>query len=335
MPTFAVQRRGALSRVIWGPHLHRARDRTAAMHDERPIGRFSWHSWAVTLSQKAPLDATASTGGEGSSESSTQAVVPPPLPITAFATTVSKSDGAPPPSMVDPTTALQTLDTLDKLAAANANVELASVEDVMDILSVVPPPLPPEAIQPVVVPIPKALDPEDALEALEWKTEGEADESASAEAKPLASAPPTAPTEASGAPTADVAKEGGEAKAATDDELTGAERRTKPRLKLDLEISLTSETHVFVGLTGDISTGGVFVPTYQLKPIGSLIDIEFTLPTGLVQAKGEVRWIREQSDYAPPGIGIAFLELPTEDRERIETFCRLRSPTYYDIETDG
>ncbi|MFO0675253.1 MAG: TIGR02266 family protein [Polyangiaceae bacterium] len=115
----------------------------------------------------------------------------------------------------------------------------------------------------------------------------------------------------------------------------GSERRTTPRLKMDLEVSLTSESHVFVGLMGDVSTGGVFVPTYELKPRGAIIEIEFTLPSGLVQVKGEVRWIREQSDHAPPGLGIAFVDLTDDVRERIEAFCRQRAPTYYDIESDG
>jgi uncharacterized protein (TIGR02266 family) len=110
------------------------------------------------------------------------------------------------------------------------------------------------------------------------------------------------------------------------------ERRSTPRVALEIEVSLTSEAYFFVGLTGDVGAGGVFVPTYQLRPVGSMIDMEFTLPEGKVQARGRVRWVREARDGMPSGLGIAFESLADAERERIEDLCRKRSPIYYDID---
>src|SRR4051812_13463680 len=74
------------------------------------------------------------------------------------------------------------------------------------------------------------------------------------------------------------------------------ERRVSPRVPLDIEVSLTSESQFYVGLTGDLSEGGLFVPTYQSHRIGAPVDIELTIPSGVVRARGTVRWIRETSD---------------------------------------
>ena len=88
----------------------------------------------------------------------------------------------------------------------------------------------------------------------------------------------------------------------------------------------------FSGLSGDISEGGVFVSTYRDLAAGSLVELEFALPgsDAPVHAKGDVRWHRDGSAEAPPGVGIAFDELSPEHRKLIQRFCTMRPPLYYD-----
>ena len=50
-------------------------------------------------------------------------------------------------------------------------------------------------------------------------------------------------------------------------------RTTSDSDAIEIEVSLTSEAYFYVGLTGDVGTGGVFVPTYQLRPVGSAVDV--------------------------------------------------------------
>jgi uncharacterized protein (TIGR02266 family) len=87
-------------------------------------------------------------------------------------------------------------------------------------------------------------------------------------------------------------------------------------------------------LSGDISEGGVFVSTYRHIACGSLVDIELTLPgtTHNVHARGEVRWHRDASPDAPPGVGIAFDDVSPEDRNAIQRFCTARPPLYYELD---
>ena len=102
-------------------------------------------------------------------------------------------------------------------------------------------------------------------------------------------------------------------------------------------MSLTSEDWFFAGITGDLSTGGIFVSTYAARAVGTQVDVDLVLPDGQgdsrrLQARGTVQWVRSTgSDGGDPGIGIAFEGLSAEDRECIESFFAQRPPLYYDV----
>jgi uncharacterized protein (TIGR02266 family) len=112
------------------------------------------------------------------------------------------------------------------------------------------------------------------------------------------------------------------------------DRRSSPRVVIEVEVSLTSEAYFYAGLTGDVAEGGVFVPTYELIPIGSEIDIDIKLPRFTFRVCGRVRWLREAKDGYASGLGIAFEALDDKDRARVEQLCRHRAPYYYDVDDD-
>ena len=113
-----------------------------------------------------------------------------------------------------------------------------------------------------------------------------------------------------------------------------ADRRASPRREVETEVSFTSESNFYQGFSEDLSDGGLFVATYDLQPVGTKMDIEFTLPTGhIVKTIGEVRWLRELRDDDPeirPGMGVQFRELLPEDEEAITAFLQARAPIFYD-----
>lgn len=125
------------------------------------------------------------------------------------------------------------------------------------------------------------------------------------------------------------ASEQAQAAAAPARDRRGAERRL-----LEVEIGLTSESTFYTGLTMDLSSGGVFVATYDLLPVGTSVNLEFDLPTGRrVKVDGEVKWLRKSSTAdLIPGMGVAFRSLRTEDVRTIEAFCRQRPPIYYEVD---
>lgn len=113
----------------------------------------------------------------------------------------------------------------------------------------------------------------------------------------------------------------------------GKERRASAdrRVYIEVEIGLSTESHIYTGLSQDVSTGGVFVSTYEPSPPGTSVTLYFVLPDGfVVNAEGVVRWRRDGGDDAPPGMGVAFTVISPVALEHIDRFCASRPPLYFD-----
>lgn len=106
--------------------------------------------------------------------------------------------------------------------------------------------------------------------------------------------------------------------------------RACPRADLSVEVSLDSDHNFFLGLTENISEGGLFVATHVLRPIGTTLSVELALPGAerAFRAECEVRWLRiynEASD-TPPGMGLMFRDLSEDDAALIRAFVEQRTP---------
>jgi uncharacterized protein (TIGR02266 family) len=113
----------------------------------------------------------------------------------------------------------------------------------------------------------------------------------------------------------------------------GSDRRAQgdKRVFVEVEIGLTTESHIYTGISLDVSTGGVFVATYDPAPVGTSVTLYFVLPDGhVVNAGGVVRWTRAQSGESPPGMGVAFARISPESLRHIANFCASRPPLYFD-----
>jgi uncharacterized protein (TIGR02266 family) len=120
----------------------------------------------------------------------------------------------------------------------------------------------------------------------------------------------------------------------TEEKTPEVERRAAPRMEIEAEIGFQSETNFFTGFTEDISTGGIFIATYDTREIGDRLSVNFTLPNGhLIAADGIVRWVREFNERTPdtmPGMGVQFESLGADDEEAIRGFVAQRQPLFYD-----
>ncbi len=114
-------------------------------------------------------------------------------------------------------------------------------------------------------------------------------------------------------------------------------RRQFPRIHYKVEVTLESESTFYSGFTENISAGGLFIATYDLRPMGQQIQLEFTVPNRQqpISVLGEVRWIREFNPANPdmtPGMGVKFIGLSEQDRRDIEAFVAERETLFYDDE---
>jgi uncharacterized protein (TIGR02266 family) len=114
-----------------------------------------------------------------------------------------------------------------------------------------------------------------------------------------------------------------------------ARRRTDSRFCVDLDVTVGSDHNFYAGFAENLSAGGVFIATHNLKPVGSQIELSINLPDGVqMRALGEVRWIRvfnETSD-TPPGMGVKFMDVSDEAVASINSFLARRDPLFFDDE---
>lgn len=113
----------------------------------------------------------------------------------------------------------------------------------------------------------------------------------------------------------------------------GGERRapSTTRAFVEVEIGLSSDSNFYTGLSLDVSSGGVFVATYEPAAPGTSVALYFVLPDGhVVNAEGVVRWTRAAAGDSPPGMGVAFVAISGDSLGHIQSFCASRAPLYFD-----
>lgn len=116
--------------------------------------------------------------------------------------------------------------------------------------------------------------------------------------------------------------------------LEAPKRRAHSRYQVDLDVTVSSEHNFYAGFVENLSVGGIFIATHQLKPVGEHIEFSVNLPgeDEPIRGKGEVRWVRIYSDASnvPPGMGIRFDDIDAASLARIERFLARREPLFFD-----
>lgn len=105
------------------------------------------------------------------------------------------------------------------------------------------------------------------------------------------------------------------------------------RVQLEANVGATTESNFYVGFSGDISEGGVFVATYNTLPLEAPVNVLVTLPGGYEKTlPGTVKFVRDPMDMdSEPGIGVGFDKVEGEARELILRFIRKRPPLFFDV----
>ena len=116
--------------------------------------------------------------------------------------------------------------------------------------------------------------------------------------------------------------------------VSGRERRVAVRREVEIEIGIQSDTNFYTGFSCDISSGGLFVATYDVPAIGTAVNVNFRLPGGPVMSlDGAVRWVRDLDPRDPdmvPGMGVAFAVLTPDQARAINAFLAVRQPIFYE-----
>ena len=92
------------------------------------------------------------------------------------------------------------------------------------------------------------------------------------------------------------------------------ERRKNARIRLAVEVEITSGSNFYAARTRDISTGGLFVETPVALPVGAPIEIELSLTGNRHSIRAEVAWVLGGSDGTTEGVGVRF---PSDDKSKL------------------
>ena len=106
-------------------------------------------------------------------------------------------------------------------------------------------------------------------------------------------------------------------------------RRKFQRLDIRLNvrykmISDNKNPKVFTGNVLNISAAGLYIYTQHILPIGTLLDLQFSIPgsTAELETSGRVSWLadKELQSHAFPGMGVSFSHLTAEKEQAIIDF---------------
>ena len=110
---------------------------------------------------------------------------------------------------------------------------------------------------------------------------------------------------------------------------------TGDRRRIEANLGATTQSNFYVGFSGEIAHGGVFLATYETLPKDTSVTMLVTLPGGLeFECDGYVRFVRDPLDFASesePGIGIQFEDLSDDARNLVLRFVGKRPPIFYDV----
>ncbi|WP_437966701.1 hypothetical protein WMF04_45200 [Sorangium sp. So ce260] len=109
-----------------------------------------------------------------------------------------------------------------------------------------------------------------------------------------------------------------------------------PAAVVDVELGALTPSNFYKGLAGNdvVEHGGIFVATYKIPPIGSVVSLRVRLPGDYeFTALATVRWTREaggSKDSAEPGFGARITQISADGRQLVSRFTRNREPLFYD-----
>jgi type IV pilus assembly protein PilZ len=119
-------------------------------------------------------------------------------------------------------------------------------------------------------------------------------------------------------------------------EASASNRRLSDRIDVSWDVDCETEDTFLYASIRNVSELGIFVLTREPLEVGTEVMLRFSPPDSGApfDLKGAVQWInpvRVLSDNRNPGMGILFVDITAEDRERlvetVRTIAYVRDPS--------
>jgi two-component system, cell cycle response regulator DivK len=102
--------------------------------------------------------------------------------------------------------------------------------------------------------------------------------------------------------------------------------RQKDRVPYYSQVTIRDDDDLYYGMTGDISSGGLFIATFDRLPAEGEVQLSFTLPgdnTTLIETRGRVVWMNSKNRPVSPfpeGFGVEFTGLSSNESLAIKEY---------------
>ncbi|MEO1230149.1 MAG: PilZ domain-containing protein [Myxococcota bacterium] len=112
-------------------------------------------------------------------------------------------------------------------------------------------------------------------------------------------------------------------------------RRGSRRVPCDVTLTVERDGRQFRAETLDISPGGMFFAIHPPPPLGSTVEMDFSLPgrAAPVTSEGRVKWIAREAK--PAGVGVEFSRIARADLEDIVDYVNRLARVVYDPDDDS
>ena len=108
----------------------------------------------------------------------------------------------------------------------------------------------------------------------------------------------------------------------------------KRRPTLHITLGCDSNTNFYCGIDKDITSGGLFVSTYNLLPVGRTVNLVATLPDRrVIVGSATVAFVRDHNELhpeIPPGMGLILNRLTAAARSQINDYMDTVDPIYFE-----
>ncbi len=107
--------------------------------------------------------------------------------------------------------------------------------------------------------------------------------------------------------------------------------------QFDIRVGVASDHRLFVGLTSNISAGGLFIATEEPLKRGDKVDVRFSVPGSdyVFDKKATVCWTRPieavGNDASRAGAGVQFDTLTEEEQKILNAFLQVHDAIFFDV----
>ena len=103
------------------------------------------------------------------------------------------------------------------------------------------------------------------------------------------------------------------------------ERRASPRIPVEMWVEESTDRELYFQRGANLSAGGIFLERTIPHSKGTVVNLQFTLPddSAPIKVKGEI--VNVGDDPAELGMGVKFVDVSDEDKQRILHFIERAS----------